>query len=79
MTTSEQVLRTNEDIRKAFLRELASLLGKYTAEIEITGDDDNMEVYIPSKFNEENNLVQETLFINLGSWTNAHYLLDNLK
>lgn len=70
MTDNEQIRRTTEEnIRKAFVRDLATLLRKYSAEIEVAGDD-NMEVYIPAKY-ENHECVQRLIFINLGRWFNG--------
>lgn len=78
LSKSESVLRTNEDIRKAFLRDLATILGKYSTELSIAGDD-NIEVHIPTRYNDRNEIVYGPIFLNLGSFVNADTLLTDVE
>ena len=61
---------TSTEIKNQFEKELMDLLKKYKTEMEVVGNDgdEKIEVYIPSKYDENNNLISESVTINLGRW-----------
>ena len=76
------IMKTKEEITKEFTEELKDLLKKYDAEIEAEdhfqgysdeGSDIRIEVSIPSKYDENNEIISEYTVIDLGKYFGKYF------
>jgi hypothetical protein len=74
-------MKTAQQVANEFKTELAALLRKYRAEVNLTENNDNyytvvdgIEFTIPAVWDDDNNLVSDFATLNIGTWASA----DNL-